>query len=191
MRTITVIAKGPSAAHAAEFIAMTNTDVASINNAALLVPGQHIDYCFFTDSSSQWSFHEFSDRVGKFVTPSTLPVDKCMEGRVIHYKESRCAGSTQDLIDRVASGGICHHNTVNGAIHWLAKIAKYDRIRIIGVDGGRSYAPGVTVVSSRAHKEVVEAEGTLDYFDIWKGVTEGLCEVVKNVYGTRIEWHEH
>jgi hypothetical protein len=195
MRTITLIAKGPSAEHCNEFIAEAfGTHIACINDAFRLVKSPIIDYVFFTHAQFMQAIARNRYWIQQAVCPDLLTHENIvpmpeLADMLIQYPARQCVGDRESLLERIASGGICHHNTVNGALHWLAKHSKYDRIRLIGVDGGRSYAPGMSVLSQATHERIVDNEGTADYFDIWRQVTETLCELLTQVYGVEIEWY--
>lgn len=195
MKTITVIAKGPSAANAYEFIRRVDrTDIATINDAATLIPGVEIDYTFFTHTGFLPKIQPHASRIKSYVCPDlkrhegTDPPD-WIARRLIQYADRKCAGSTEDLQQRILDGGICHHNTTNGALHWLAKCGTYELIRVIGVDGGRQYAAGVKVLSDKWHEVIAEAEKTEEYLDVWRGVTLRLASVLHAVYGTEVEFY--
>lgn len=87
---------------------------------------------------------------------------------------------------QLRSGGICHHHTTTGAMHWLAKVARYDRIRIIGVDGGRQYAPGSFIDQPLQHR--LRDELGEQFLDDWKQITLRLAELLTEVYGTEFVW---
>lgn len=193
MKTVTLIAKGPSAEHAAEWI---KGDVATINDACKLIPGVAIDWAFFTHQKFSEMLESDSHRIATFVAPNQVehegqPAPGWMLDRLIEYPDRECAGSTEDLQSRIMAGGICHHNTVNGALHWLAKFGKYDCIRVIGVDGGRAYAAGTGVLSEKWHQIISANEGTEDYLNIWKAVTHRLAGVLDNIYGTEVIFYGH
>lgn len=192
---VTIIAKGPSANHALKFLAKHGpSDIASINDAGSLIPGSRITWCFFSDVIFlKRNIAHHKDSIQTFVSPAIpghlmLHVPDWVSDWV-QYPESQCTGFIDDMVKRMSVGGICHHNTVSGAIHWLAKHGKYRTIRIIGVDGGRNYAKGVNVVGPETHKKLIDDHGTKDYLDIWKEVTKTLCSLVKKVYATNIEWY--
>lgn len=196
MKTITVVAKGPSAANADRYIAEhPGTHIACINDSFKLVRDTHkIEYCFFTHIEFAHMIAGVADRFGNVVCPNLMrhenkPPPLGIVDKLIEYEARECAGSVEDLVAKIAEGEITHHNTTNGALHWLAKHGKYQKIRVIGVDGGRSYTPGVGVVSDETHRLIVKNEGTEDYFDIWKDVTVTLCGVLGRIYGVEIEWY--
>jgi len=197
VNTITVIAKGPSAENAYEFInRVGHTDIATINDAATLILATQIDYAFFTHTGLLPKMQPHASRIQSYVCPDLQTHERkdppdWIAAKLIQYPDRYCAGSTEDLQQRIIDGGICHHNTTNGALHWLAKCGGYRRIRVIGVDGGRQYADGVNVLSKTWHDVISANEKTEDYLDIWRGVTLRLADVLRNVYGTEIEFYEH
>jgi hypothetical protein len=192
--TVTIIAKGPSAANASRFIARSpGTHIATINDAGALFPSRPITWCFFTDVIFlKRNIVRHHRRIQTYVSPRLSEKDKKEVPNWVtdwvQYPENSCTGFIDDMEKRVVSGGICHHNTVNGAIHWLAKHGKYRTIRILGVDGGRDYAPNVNCVGDETHKKLVDSHGTLDYLDVWKEATKTVCHLVKRVYAVNIEW---
>lgn len=195
MKTITIVAKGPSAEAADDFIRKSpDTDVAVVNDAGVLLSDdQPIHYCVFTHASFFDRLKLFEKRVATFVSPKLVLHENTnspvwMAPRLIQYDERYCAGDTDSLRDRVLSGGITHHNTVNGAIHFLVK-AGYRRVRIIGVDGGSatSYATGVRPASKKMVDRLSMTSGP-DYLDAWRNVTGRLLAVLKSMYGIEVEW---
>lgn len=195
MKTITVVAKGPSAANADRYIAEhPGTHIACVNDAFKLIHTHAVQYCFFTHIEFAHMIAGEAERFGSIVCPNLMqhenqPPPPEIVDKLIQYESRKCAGSVKDLVAKIVAGGITHHNTVNGSLHWLAKHGRYEKIRIIGVDGGRMYAPGVGVVSEKTHSLIVKGEGTEDYFDTWKGVTVTLCGVLKQIYGVEFEWY--
>lgn len=194
MKTVTVVAKGPSAIHADRFIARCpGTHIACVNDSFELVTvSSHIEFCFFTHFCFTPKLIQHVDRFGMLVCPDLKLYEKQeppieLMPKLRQYRSRNCAGSAADIIAKIASGQIAHHNTVNGALHWLAKHGKYQKIRLIGVDGGRCYAKGMKAASPDVHQSIVKAEGTEDYFDIWKEVTVTLCGVLRRIYGVEIE----
>lgn len=110
------------------------------------------------------------------------------EGKVKIYTDRYCGGGVEDFNAKIAGGGICHHSTVAGAMHYLVKFYKYDKVRIIGVDGGTQYAPnmeGLTTVEN----DLIESYGSLDFLDLWKKVYKNLASVLTRHYGTEFEWY--
>lgn len=193
-QTVTLIAKGPNAVHASRFIAAApGTDIASVNDACALFT-EPIDYLFFSDITFAQQVQGHADRIARFVSPvgpyehPTPDWLKELEGeRWSTYADKRCDGDASSLIACVLRGGIAHHHTTTGAMHWLAKIGKYQRIRIIGVDGGRCFAAGVYVsptVQNHLHEKLGD-----DYLDLWKRVTHRLADILHQIYGTEFEWY--
>ena len=179
-RTVTLVAKGPSAAFADEW---KRGDVAVVNDAGKLVSGP-IRYAFYTDDWSAEQMRCFSNRVEHFVTTSRAKTH--LSPATIVYQDDACGAETSHLKDRILSGGICHHHTTPGAIHWLAKFGRYSHIRVIGVDGGKNdnYHQGV----SSSHRFLrKQPEGFLDK---WKELTIKVAKLIQSVYDTEIVFYE-
>lgn len=193
--SVVVVGKGPSAVNVNDFRGERD-HIAAINDAGKLVDG-FIDYCFFTHTSVLRNIEDVRQRISTFVSPSLekfAPKESVpgwfSEYKHIEYDWRTCAGDIDTLSSRIVSGGICHHNTTNGAIHWLAKHGRYRKIKIIGVDGGKAYAPGMAFLSDKVHQRIVKNEGTDEYLDIWRQVTKRLCRILQAVYGVEFEWYE-
>ena len=203
-RVVTIVAKGLSANNAVEYIARVQTDIAVIHEAAALVPGRQIQWCFATHACTWPLILSNAARITTFVTPQNMlvydPVAKIEEWRDAetpefaagrHIKFESCLAelwdnSTEALNQKITGGRICHYSTVNGALHWLAKYGKYDRIRIIGVGAGTAYADGMTAVNTLV--DTLRQDDPLLYSK-FKDVTDRLCTVLENVYDVRIEWY--
>jgi hypothetical protein len=187
LRTVTLIAKGPSASRADEFIAAAHgTDVATVNDSGELTTSR-IDFCFIQHSWLIPDVEPHKDRVCKFVSEMSDGPEWFIS-RLIKIQTEPCAGSIQDLQDRILSGGLCQHNTANGALHWLAKHGRYEKIRIIGIDGGVEYASGVNLPSESERARIAKAEKRSDFLTLWREVTQNLVSVLQSVYGVEIEW---
>ena len=205
MKSICLIGKGPSAVHANQFVDKSD-DVAVINDAGLLVDGE-IKYAF---SSHDCDYLKTTySRILFTVSPlntkypnnpvwfnGSIP-EWWDRSRHITYEERSCGGSYDILSSRMISGGICHHATASGAIHWLCKVAKYEKIRIIGIDGGSQYAPAVQLksITCEDHKRASEAGEQWrrecmkpDFMTDWKVITERVAHLCEKVYGTTFEW---
>lgn len=182
---ITLVAKGPSANHAKDWL---EGDTATINNSARLIPGTHVNYCFFTHKEVLPSIEKQKSRIDCFVSPeltkheNTEVPDWLKNHIYVQYPQRECAGGESDLLTRISQGGITHHNTVNGALHWLSKHGKYRRIRIIGVDGGSEYANTV--------KPIPGYEATEELLNLWKLVTQNLCNLLNRIYAVDFEWYK-
>jgi hypothetical protein len=205
MKSICLIAKGPSAVHANEFLDKDD-DIAVINDAGILVDGQ-IKYAFaphdFNYLKSTYSRILFtvSPRNKKYPNNPVWFDEPAPDwwdfSKHITYEEGECEGDYEALSSRILSGGICHHATTSGSIHWLCKVARYEKIRIIGVDGGSEYAPAVQLksITCEDHKKASEAgmKWRLSNKDVetlsgWKEVTERVSHLCEKVYGTTFEW---
>ena len=111
-------------------------------------------------------------------------------GRRIH---PNCPEDLASLTKRIVEGGICHHHTSTGALHWLVKHGKYDLIKVIGVDGGTDFAPG-----SYFHKPTIDLLNQRTYestgiknhlFDSYKEVVIQLVEILTRVYDCKITFY--
>ena len=182
MKSILLVGKGPSAVQA-NTLRQPHEDVAVINDAARYINGL-IHYCFFIHDFMPVS--EFVDRIDTFVSPEqSLPSGHWSEkARYLSYKDSTCERTQQDFINRIVEGGICHHHTTTAALHWLAKYGDYFQIRILGVDGGRNYAPGAFTES---HRGVSERLGP-DFLDDWKSICKELTTLLSRIYGVTYVW---
>jgi len=197
--TITIVAKGPSANHAQEFIdACPGTHIAAINDAGDLFTN-HINWVFLSDSDVARKIAHFKSRTDVFAFPENriLSEGKSIsewlgDTEKVQYPCEPCAGDETTLRQRITEGGITHHNTVNGALHWLCKHGKYRTIRLIGVDGGREYADGrVFSGSPQAFKRLAESHGTEDFLDIWHDITDRLIDILKCTYAVEVNWYGH
>lgn len=185
MKSIVLIGKGPSAVHAALW-RKPKDDVAVINDGARFVSGD-IDYCFFIHDVVP--MEPFAHRVDTFVSPVVrIPENhwSAKGNRYITYQHRECGATVDAFRQRIIAGGICHHHTTTAAIHWLAKFGKYDLVRIIGVDGGSSYADGSYVDPYRD----VESRLGVGFLDEWKRITVSLSRVLTSVYGTEFDWYD-
>lgn len=180
-RTITIVAKGPSAVHAQKWIdACPGSDVASINEAGVLLrKNQPIRFAFFVHAGFVKRMRPLWSRVDCFVSPSKLLGPEELPAGFPSHKRLRYAGNTctvNGMRRRLMGGGVTHQHTVAAAMSWLAKIG-YKRIRIIGV-GGVGYAPGfVGAPKLPANK----AE--------WPRVERTLSGLLRELYGTKTEWY--
>lgn len=178
---VTLIAKGPSAIHAQEWIDAVETDVAVINEAGLLLRrDQDIHFGFFSHPEGALRMRPLWDKIKIFSGPShfdsepTLPPGFPSSKHVGYYDWS-CCGDDQSLVARILCGGIAHHHTTTGAHHWLAKLG-YKTIRVIGVDGGGAYADGMQGI------------GPQQPLDAWKEIHARLSDILLRVYGSETVW---
>lgn len=185
MRSVTLIAKGPSAVCAPSFVE-PGDDIAAVNDAGRFIE-REITYAFFTDAMRPMVEHQ--QRISRFVSPAreiNRPVWYRPQDHIT-YAEGECEGTQDAFEERIQSGGICHHHTTTGAMHWLAKVAGYNRIRIIGVDGGHQYAPG-SFIDQPLQNKLREDLGN-EFLDDWKLITIRLAELLTKVYGTEFVWY--
>jgi len=203
MKSICLIAKGPSAVHANEFIDK-NDDVAVINDASIFTKRDRVDYCFITHNY----YTTLKDTVHKIRNIVTIAknakekapfggfelLDEIVNVNKIVYdpivKGSPLQPHRDGFIRHIASGRICHHHTSPAALHWLAKYGKYDLVKVIGIDGGDQYAPGGYVNRpsyDRLGIKVIKDEGgTLDR---WKEVVLELVKVLEDIYDCKFEFY--
>lgn len=187
MRTVCLIAKGPNAIHA-EAYRNSGDAIATVNDSGRYISGP-IGYAFASDGVLRFGHHQ--DRIARIVTPVKsfdLP-DWYTAHRHVMYADSACEGDEAAFRKRIAEGGICHHHTTTGAMHWLAKVACFDRIKIIGVDGGTEYATDA-LINLPAHSHLIATLGP-NFLDDWKVITERLAEILAEVYGTQFEWYKN
>lgn len=180
-----VLGKGPSVIHCADFIS-SEDDVISINDSAKYWSGTGpIKYLFTTHPNEFWNEDLFS-RAENIVMPEPEKhlLDKSCISKLITYPTRWCCGDNDSLIRMIASGGICHHHTLAGALHWLCKFGGYNHIKIIGMDGGSAYASD-SDVNWRVVK--LRLETSNKFLDNWKIITLTLIKILENIYGTTFE----
>jgi hypothetical protein len=182
-RTITIVAKGPTAIHAQKWIdACPGSDVAIINEAGLLLRKQQpIRFAFFCHARFGEPMRPLWSRVDCFVSPSKLIGSEELPADFPAHKRLRYACNScmaDNLRFRLSTGGVAHHHTVAAAMSWLAKIG-YKRIRIIGTGGGgREYAPGL-----------VGKPKLPDDMSVWPRVERTLAGLLRELYNTKTEWY--
>lgn len=183
MSSILLIAKGPSAARWEEF-AGSYDDLAKVNNVGEIVT-RPAKYTFCTHLNNEvracLSGSEF------VVCPELECNEFPVSTKLITYRDSACSGETFVMQERILSGGICHHHTTSGALHWLSKFGKYGRVGILGVDGGRGTVAGVTSFDTE-FKGIAQISN-VDFLDEWKDIDQRLTGILAKVYGTRFTWH--
>lgn len=188
--TVTLIGKGPSAAHAVEWMATEpGADVAVVNDAGLLLPAhQQIDWLFFADAEQIESARVTWGRVERFVCPDALhvqcrpsirsaaeiegfPVDRC---EMLRYGDvvGVPASSFASMIDRRLPPW---KFTCTGAAARLAYHG-YSRVRLIGFDGGTGHVPGV-------RRDPLKVDYTK-----FRAALQVLCGVLSEKLGTEFEW---
>lgn len=190
MKTVTLVAKGPSAVHAQAWIDRMRTDVAVINEAGLLLrETQPIHFGFFSHQEMAMRMRSLWNRIEIFSGPESLtfadgsiervrdvmPADFPLD-RFRGYPDWKCCGYEASLLDRIRRGGICHHHTTTGAHHWLVRQG-YRRVRVIGVDGGTGYATGMNGLPGPWS------------LDEWKTIHMRLAALLKRGYGAITEWY--
>jgi hypothetical protein len=182
MKSIVIIAKGPSAIDADKFI-MHGDHIAVINDAGRLIPEKKIKYMFFSHDTIFPHLDHLQNRLEFAVSrkQNNIAMDRMpswIKEKHIAFNDWDCDGDTGSLHQRLLGGGIMSHHTTTAAIHWLAKIMKYDRIRIIGVDGGLAYAGDLERTPSLPCD-----------LDLFMQIAKRVARICENVYGTEFEWH--
>ncbi len=183
MRTATIVAKGPSALNAEKFI-QPGDDIAVINDAAKLLPNVNIKYCFFAHSSAYPNLEHLKGRVEFAVSRKLNDLDlskmpSWLRERHRQFDTFDCDGDYESLTRKMLSGGVMMHHTTTAAIHWLCKFGKYEKIRIIGVDGGAAYALGLERTPSLPNDN-----------DLFRSISKKVADICTKVYGTDIQWYE-
>ena len=197
-KSICLIAKGPSAVYANEFMDKDD-DVAVINDASIFTKRDRVDYCFITHNYYT-SLKDTVHKIRNIVTIAKNAKKKAPEGgfelldevantnKIVydHIVEGDPLKTDKDgLIRHIGAGKICHHHTSTGALHWLAKYGKYDLIKVIGIDGGNEYAPG-SYVNRPSYDKIGIKDGILDK---WKGVVLELAKVLEDIYGCQFKFY--
>ena len=201
MKTVTIVAKGPTAVNANDWCKPGRTSMVSINDSYKLFDRKP-NYSFISDMGALDSkmgperisrlFHPaFSSDVS--ITEGRQPplwyTELLNNGKVVTYPDRYCPGGCEDFDKRIAEGGICHHSTVAGAMHYVVKVLKYEKVRLIGVDGGTEFAPGVGPITEVTARILARHNGKRDYMTLWKKVFKNLAIVLHNHYGTVFEWY--
>ena len=197
-KSICLIAKGPSAVYANEFMDKDD-DVAVINDASIFTKRDRVDYCFITHNYYT-SLKDTVHKIRNIVTIAKNAKKKAPEGgfelldevantnKIVydHIVEGDPLKTDKDgLIRHIGAGKICHHHTSTGALHWLAKYGKYDLIKVIGIDGGNEYAPG-SYVNRPSYDKIGIKDGILDK---WKEVVLELAKVLEDIYGCQFKFY--
>lgn len=183
LRTVTLVAKGPSASNAKNVLRKTDA-LAVVNDAGKLIPDRQIDYLFFAHETVYPLLAHAEGRVSKVISRRLNQTQHDLMPEWLQplheeFDDYDCDGDYPELIQRLVSGGIMMHHTTTAAIHWLARNAKFERIRIIGVDGGEAYANGLQKTPS--------VESNLDDF---RQITKRVANICRVVYDVDIEWYE-
>jgi len=184
-KTACVLCKGPSVKYCGDFICETD-DIVSINDSAKYWNSDGpIEYIFSTHPNEFWNESLFK-RANHIIMPEEekhLLHESCLS-KLITYKTRWCCGDYESLLKMIASGGICHHHTLAGGLHWLCKFGGYSRLKIIGMDGGPNYATEADV-NWRVVK--LRLEKGDKFLDDWKTITLTLIKLLENIYGTTFE----
>jgi hypothetical protein len=184
LKKISLIAKGKSAELASSIIC-DDDDVGSINDGFLLTPKKHIDYVFFSDLQRTKHFAKNNNRIGKYVSRELLDhevkeVPDCVKSKWSVYPHRGCCGDYDSLNARLISGGLMWHHSTPGAIHYLAKVAAYKTIKVIGVDGTTTYAKGT---DSTQLFEGIDPS-------LFRIISRRVASICARVYGCQIIWYD-
>jgi len=180
-RTVTIVAKAPSAVHAQKWIdACRHTDVATINEAGLVLrKTQQIRFGFFVHAGFVSRMRPLWGRIDCFVSPADLIGPNELPAgfprhKHIRYAGNTCGGSRADMLARLKAGFVVHNHTMTAAMSWLAKMG-YKCIRIIGT-GGQGYA-----------KRFAGKPKLPNDLMMWPRIETTLAQLLKELYGTAVE----
>ena len=193
MKSVCLIAKGPSAIQADEFIDPFD-DIAVINDAGIFT-SRNVDYAFCTHNY----YTTLKDTVYKIKNIVTLAknveekgplggmelLDEVLNVNKIIYQQGWCKPEKDGFIRHIAAGKVCHHHTATAALHWLSKFGKYDLVKVIGIDGGTEYAPG-SYVDQETYDKLGIKDGLLDQ---WKEIMFELVKVLENIYDCQFKFY--
>ena len=197
MKSVCLIAKGPSAIYAEDFMRETD-DIAVINDAGIFTK-RDVDYCFCTHNyytTLRGTVHKIRNIVTVAKNAKTKGpmggfdlLDEVVDVNKIVYEHLVKGHALKPCKDgfmrHIAAGKVCHHHTSTAALHWLAKHGKYDLVRVIGIDGGTEYAPG-----SYVHQPTYDKLGIrYGLLDTWKEIVLELVEVLENIYGCKFKFY--
>jgi len=188
-----LVLKGPSATKAEEVRQELQPEILAVVNDAGFLLGPHtmIDYCFFTHFTRVGADEpkrlplEVSKRITTYVSPKlALPDSRnqwiTIEGHKWYtYNDHSCSCEPGAVHERIIAGGIVHHHTASGALHWLCKYRSLRTIHVLGMDGGdrTAYAPGL-------HGAKTATDGLLDEF---KRANQIIIPILQRVYGVEIK----
>lgn len=201
MKSVCLIAKGPSSDKANEWI-NEEDDIASINDAinANSMKGKNVKYLFFTHYILIKDVDP--NRVETFVSPvmslesvknSPSWLLKERKHNHITYEHNTSPGDYDGIHHRIVTGGIAHYCTSTAAIHWLSKFGKYNKIRIIGIDGGLGYAKGVSEHYRRDQPLFTKCGVKFNphIYDHYKKMCGRVSAICERVYGVKFEWYKN
>lgn len=181
-KRIWLVAKGPSCLKAQEYVT-ADDGLASVNDGAMHVKDKAIDFVFFSEIAAIDRVKPQESRINRFV--SRQPLDwqlndypDWMLDRWTFYSHRECAGDRASITKRIIEGGICHHHTTPGAIHYLCKFENYDEVCVLGADGGKEYAKG---------KESL-GPPVVDLSE-WAIITRRIADVCSKVYDTQVRFY--
>jgi hypothetical protein len=184
VKTVVIVAKGPSALQASKVIG-AGESIAVINDSGKLIPDMHIDYFFFAHHTVFENMKHLRGRFNQAIS-RTLNAHQLgwmpdwIRERHIMLEDLDCDGDLHSLHHRLLYGGIMAHHTTTLAMHYLCKHAKYEKIKVIGVDGGVAYAESLERTPS------LPAD-----LDLFMQIAKRVAEICHNVYGTKFEWYQY
>lgn len=184
MKTATLIAKGPSASKAKDIVG-SNDYVAVINDAGKLIPGIEIDYMFFAHTTVFPMLDHLKGRLKQAVSRRMNPLQldempDWIRERHKMFDDWDCDGDMDSLNGRLLAGGIMAHHTTSSAMHYLCKVEKFEKIKVVGVDGGLAYAEDLKKTPSFA----------VD-LDLFLQIAKRVAIICSNVYQTEFEWYHY
>ena len=87
-------------------------------------------------------------------------------------------GDRESIAKKIIQGGICHHHTTPGAIHYLCKFGNYDEVCVLGADGGKEYAEG----------KVSLGPPVIDLSE-WATISRRVGDICSKVYNKRVRFY--
>ncbi len=89
---------------------------------------------------------------------------------------SWCLVPPRDMDRKITAKEVTHHSTATGAMSWLA-LNGFREIRLIGFDGGKGNAPGLTWGVKEDYK-----------YDSFRKAQETLVPILKRRLGVNTIW---
>ncbi len=194
-QTCLLVGKGPSAYRVGEYVAFG--DIATINDAALLVP--HIRWSFWVDMISDLScYAEAAKRGGTFVLPDKMHQYSFLSSvlkrkvlvhthdlpifppeRTVLYPYNLIGFDRSILIDSMEQRRVPLTSTSVAALYILAVPFRYRHIRCIGFDGGGEYVKNPGIMKSR---------NPFVNYTLFREAMEVVAEYAHTRYGTIVEF---
>lgn len=183
LKRVWVVAKGPSCLRLADHL-RDDDAIASVNEGAMHIADRQIDFVFFSEITALDRVEADQHRIKQFISREPLDAQiakypEWMRDRWVYYGVRECDGDRESLHRRLVGGGICHHHTTPGAIHYLAKYTDYDEIAVIGADGGKQYAEGKTKLCA----------GFSPDLDEWAIITRRVGDLCSKVYAKKVQFY--